>query len=237
MSSERLNIAVVLAGGSGRRIGGDLPKQFIEVNGRAIIEYSIDAFEKSDGIDEIAVVVNKDFVAEMNKIVARNSWTKLKKILDGGVERSDSSLSAIKAYEGTSCNLIFHDAVRPLVSQRIIADVIAALKNYNAVAVSVPSTDTIVEVDESGKFIGRIPNRSMLRCQQTPQAFGYEIIAKAYKLAEEDSKFVATDDCGVVSRYLPAEKIFIVDGDDSNIKVTYPKDLGLLENLISCKGH
>ena len=232
MSFERLNIAVVLAGGSGRRIGGDLPKQFIEVNGRAIIEYSIDAFEKCDGIDEIAVVVNKDFVAEMNKIVARNSWTKLKKILDGGKERSDSSLSAIRAYEGTNCNLIFHDAVRPLVSQRIIADVIAALKNYNAVAVSVPSTDTIVEVDESGKFIGRIPNRSAFRCQQTPQAFGYEIIVKAYKLAEEDSKFVATDDCGVVSRYLPAEKIFIVDGDDSNIKITYKKDLKILEMLV-----
>ncbi|MBO7481248.1 MAG: 2-C-methyl-D-erythritol 4-phosphate cytidylyltransferase [Bacteroidales bacterium] len=237
MDTERQNIAVVLAGGSGRRLGCDLPKQFIEVNGRAIIEYSIDAFEKCNGIDEIAVVVNKDFVSEMNRIVARNSWTKLKKILDGGVERSDSSLSAIKAYEGVPCNLIFHDAVRPLVSQRIIADVVAALKNYNAVAVSVQPTDTIVEVDVSGRFIGSIPNRSMLRCQQTPQAFCYETIAKAYKLAKEDSEFVATDDCGVVSRYLPDETIFIVDGDDSNIKVTYRKDLRLLENLILEKGY
>ena len=70
---QRLNVAVVLAGGSGRRMGGDLPKQFLQVCGRRIIEYSIDAFEKNAGIDEIAVVVNKDFVAEMNKIVARNS--------------------------------------------------------------------------------------------------------------------------------------------------------------------
>lgn len=232
MDKERLNIAVVLAGGSGRRIGGDLPKQFIEVNGRAIIEYSIDAFEKCDGIDEIVVVVNKDFVSEMNKIVARNTWKKLKKILDGGAERSDSSLSAIKAYEGTNCNLIFHDAVRPLVSQRIIADVVEALKKYNAVAVSVPSIDTIVEVDESGKIIGRIPKRSMLRCQQTPQAFNYEIIAKSYKLAMADSNFVATDDCGVVARYVPDEKIFIVDGDDSNIKITYKKDLKIMEMLV-----
>lgn len=228
---ERLNIAVVLAGGSGRRIGGDLPKQFIEVNGRAIIEYSVDALEKCDGIDEIAVVVNKDFVSEINKIVARNSWTKVKKILDGGAERSDSSISAIKAYEGVNCNLIFHDAVRPLVSQRIIADVVDALKNNNAVAVSVPSTDTIIEVDESGKFIGRIPKRSTLRCQQTPQGFRYEIISKAYKLAMADSDFVATDDCGVVVRYLPDERIFIVDGDDSNIKITYKKDLKIMELL------
>lgn len=229
---ERVNVAVVLAGGSGRRIGGDLPKQFIEVNGRAIIEYSIDAFEKCADIDEIAVVVNKDFVDEMNKIVVRNSWTKLKKILDGGVERSDSSLSAIKAYEGVNCNLIFHDAVRPLVSQRIISDVVAALKNNNAVAVSVPSTDTIVEVDESGHFINRIPKRSNLRCQQTPQAFSYETIAKAYKQAIEDSSFVATDDCGVVAKYLPEEKIFIVNGDDSNIKITYRKDLKIMEMFV-----
>lgn len=232
MDKERQNIAVVLAGGSGRRIGGDLSKQFIEVNGRAIIEYSIDAFEKCAGIDEIAVVVNKEFVSEMNRIVARNSWTKLKKILDGGVERSDSSLSAIRAYDGVNCNLIFHDAVRPLVSQRIIADVVDALRKYNAVAVSIPSTDTIVEVDESGQFIGRIPKRSKLRCQQTPQAFNYEVIAKAYNLALADSNFVATDDCGVVARYLPEEKIFIVDGDDSNIKITYRKDLKIMEMLI-----
>jgi len=231
MTMERLNIAVVLAGGSGRRIGGDLPKQFIEVNDRAIIEYSVDAFEKCDCIDEIAVVVNKDFVSEINRIVASNSWTKVKKILDGGAERSDSSISAIKAYEGVNCNLIFHDAVRPLVSQRIIADVVDALKNYNAVAVSVPSTDTIIEVDESGEFIGRIPKRSTLRCQQTPQGFRYEIISKAYKLAMADSDFVATDDCGVVVRYLPDERIFIVDGDDSNIKITYKKDLKIMELL------
>ena len=176
--------------------------------------------------------MNKDFVSEMNSIVARNSWTKLTKILDGGEERSDSSLSAIRAYDGVKCNLIFHDAVRPLVSQRIIADVVDALKKNNAVAVSVPSTDTIVEVDESGLFIGRIPKRSMLRCQQTPQAFNYEIIAKAYKFAMADSNFVATDDCGVVAKYLPDEKIFIVDGDDSNIKVTYRKDLKIMEMLV-----
>ncbi len=229
---KRLNVAVVLAGGSGRRMGGELPKQFLQVGDRRIIEYSIDAFERNAGIDEIAVVVNKDYVAEMHEIIARNSWTKLNKILDGGAERSDSSLSAIKAYEGVCCNLIFHDAVRPVVSQRIISDVVSALKKYNAVAVSVPSTDTIVEIDESGRFINRIPKRSNLRCQQTPQGFSYETIAKAYKQAIEDSSFVATDDCGVVAKYLPEDKIFVVDGDDSNIKITYRKDLKIMKVLL-----
>ncbi|MBQ3833616.1 MAG: 2-C-methyl-D-erythritol 4-phosphate cytidylyltransferase [Bacteroidales bacterium] len=234
---KRKNIAVVLAGGSGRRIGGDLPKQFLQVGGRRIIEYSIEAFEKNAGIDEIAVVVNKDFVSLMEEIAAANSWSKLKHILNGGNERSDSSMSAIRAYEGIDCNLIFHDAVRPMVSQRIISDVVSALETYNSIAVAVPATDTIVKVDESGRMISEILQRQLLRCQQTPQAFRYETIAQAYKLALVDPNFVATDDCGVVSRYLPNEKIFIVDGEDSNIKVTYPKDLSLLENLISGKGH
>ena len=234
---KRKNIAVVLAGGSGRRIGGDLPKQFLQVGGRRIIEYSIEAFEKNAGIDEIAVVVNKDFVFLMEEIAAANSWSKLKHILNGGNERSDSSMSAIQAYEGIDCNLIFHDAVRPMVSQRIISDVVSALETYNSIAVAVPATDTIVKVDESGRMISEILQRQLLRCQQTPQAFRYETIAEAYKLALADSNFVATDDCGVVSRYLPNEKIFIVDGEDSNIKVTYPKDLSLLENLISGKGY
>ncbi len=234
---KRKNVAVVLAGGSGRRIGGDLPKQFLQVGGRRIIEYSIEAFEKNAGIDEIVVVVNKDFVSLMEEIVAANSWSKLKHILNGGNERSDSSMSAIRAYEGIDCNLIFHDAVRPMVSQRIISDVVSALETYNSIAVAVPATDTIVKVDESGRMISEILQRQLLRCQQTPQAFRYETIAEAYKLALADSNFVATDDCGVVSRYLPNEKIFIVDGEDSNIKVTYPKDLSLLENLISGKGY
>ncbi len=234
---KRKNVAVVLAGGSGRRIGGDLPKQFLQVGGRRIIEYSIEAFEKNAGIDEIAVVVNKDFVSPMEGIAAANSWSKLKHILNGGNERSDSSMSAIRAYEGIDCNLIFHDAVRPMVSQRIISDVVSALDTYNSVAVAVPATDTIVKVDESGRMISEILQRQLLRCQQTPQAFRYETIAQAYKFALADPNFVATDDCCVVSRYLPNEKIFIVDGEDSNIKVTYPKDLSLLENLISGKGY
>lgn len=234
---KRKNIAVVLAGGSGRRIGGDLPKQFLQVGGRRIIEYSIEAFEKNAGIDEIAVVVNKDFILLMEEIAAANSWSKLKHILNGGNERSDSSMSAIQAYEGIDCNLIFHDAVRPMVSQRIISDVVSALETYNSIAVAVPATDTIVKVDESGRMISEILQRQLLRCQQTPQAFRYETIAEAYKLALADSNFVATDDCGVVSRYLPNEKIFIVDGEDSNIKVTYPKDLSLLETLILDKGY
>lgn len=234
---KRKNIAVVLAGGSGRRIGGDLPKQFLQVGGRRIIEYSIEAFEKNAGIDEIAVVVNKDFILLMEEIAAANSWSKLKHILNGGSERSDSSMSAIRAYEGIDCNLIFHDAVRPMVSQRIISDVVSALDTYNSVAVAVPATDTIVKVDESGRMISEILQRQLLRCQQTPQAFRYETIEQAYKFALADPNFVATDDCGVVSRYLPNEKIFIVDGEDSNIKVTYPKDLSLLENLILDKGY
>ncbi len=229
---KRRNVAVILAGGCGRRLGGDMPKQFMQVCGRRIIEYSIDAFEKNAGIDEIAVVVNSDFVSLMENIVAENSWEKLTYILLGGAERYDSSLSAIRKYENTDCNLIFHDAVRPMVSQRIISDVVSALEKYNAVAVAVPATDTIFRIDESGSYVGEIMLRSQLRCQQTPQGFHIETIAEAYKNALKDPKFIVTDDCGVVSRYLPEENIYVVDGEDSNIKVTYRKDLGIVAKII-----
>ncbi len=229
-----MNVAVILAGGSGKRLGAELPKQFLEVCGRSIIEYSVDAFQRNEFIDEVVIVVNKDYVRIMNELVSRNRafWTKFKAVLHGGNERYDSSLSAIKAYENVDCNLIFHDAVRPLVSQQIITNVAKALNNYNAVAVAIPATDTIIEIDESGKLISRILKRSQLRCQQTPQAFKNEIIANAYKSALKDENFVATDDCGVVAKYLPDEEIFVVDGEDKNIKITYPKDLQMLEKLI-----
>ena len=114
----------------------------------------------------------------------RNGWKKVKKILQGGKERYHSSLSAIESYAGTECNLIFHDAVRPLVSQRIINDVVTALDTYQAIDVALPSADTIIEVE--GDFICQIPDRSRLRRGQTPQAFDLETIRKAYEIALKD---------------------------------------------------
>ena len=124
------NIAVVLAGGVGKRLGMTTPKQFFKVAGKMVIEHTVDVFERNAHIDEIAIVSNAMLIADIENIVLKNGWGKVKRILKGGNERYESSLSAIKAYENESVNLIFHDAVRPLVSQRILNDVVEALQTY-----------------------------------------------------------------------------------------------------------
>ena len=227
------NIAIILAGGVGSRLGMSTPKQFFKVAGKMVVEHTIDVFERNQHIDEIAIVSNPALVADFENIVLRNQWRKVKKILKGGAERYYSSLSAITAYQNEDANLIFHDAVRPLVSQRIIDDVVKALDTHRAVNVAVPSADTIIEVD--GDFITNIPDRSRLRRGQTPQAFDRQLIAEAYEKALKDPNFRTTDDCGVVRTYLPEEPIFVVRGEESNMKLTYREDTYMMDKLFQLK--
>lgn len=228
-----MNVAVILAGGIGSRLGLSTPKQFFKVAGKMVIEHTVDVFEHNSHIDEIAIVSNPFYIAEIESLVLRNGWKKVKKILRGGKERYDSSLSAIQAYDVPGINLIFHDAVRPLVSHRIIDDVVQALETYRAVDVALPSADTIVEVE--GDFIETIPDRSRLRRGQTPQAFRLETIREAYRIALQDPAFKVTDDCGVVKKYLPEEKIYVVAGEEANMKLTYKEDTYLLDKFFQLR--
>ena len=228
------NIAVVLAGGSGQRFGAALPKQFLPLAGKTVIEHSVSAFEQCAAIDEIAVVMHTDYLPKMQEIIDKNCWKKVRKLLPGGAERHLSTLAAVKAYEKESnVNLVFHDAARPAVSQRIINETVAALQTYSAVAVAIPATDTVFEVTEEGEFITNIPLRKRLRCAQTPQGFHIEVIREAYRKAMLDPQFSSTDDCGVLLRYCPKVPIFIVLGDPANVKITYPEDAVLLEKTLT----
>ena len=227
-----MNIAVVLAGGSGTRLGGALPKQFLEVEGKPIIAYTIEAFQKNPRIDEIVVVSRAENVDLMWDIVHRVHYEKVSKVLLGGKERYDSSLAAIAAYDHPDDVLLLHDGVRPLVSQQIIDRCLDAMARYNAVGVAVKTTDTIVEVDQQ-ECIVATPPRSSLRNMQTPQCFRLGVIRKAYEVALRDPAFVTTDDCGVVAKYLPEEPVFIVEGEPTNIKVTYKEDLALMRQHVS----
>ena len=232
--NKTTNIAVILAGGSGQRFGTAMPKQFLPLAGKTVIEHSVDAFEKCAAIDEIAVVMNTDYLPQMQAIIDRNGWKKVRKLLPGGAERHFSTLSAINAYEDcTDINLIFHDAARPAVSQRIIEETVTALQNYPSVAVAIPATDTVFEVTDDGSFITAIPSRKRLRCAQTPQAFRIDVIRKAYRKALQDPNFTSTDDCGVLLKYCPEVPIFIVAGDTANQKLTYPEDTISLERHLS----
>jgi len=228
-----MNIAIILAGGTGKRMETETPKQFLKIKGKTVIEHTIEVFEKNSHIDEIAVVIPESYIAEMAIMTITNDWKKVKNILKGGKERFQSSLSAIDFYhQFPDYNLIFHDAVRPLVSDRIIHDVVNALETYNAVTVAIPTTDTIYEVDNSQQYITNIPNRSHLQRAQTPQAFRSTTILKAYQLALKDSNFIFTDDCGVVAKYLPDEKIYVVRGAERNMKITYKEDIIKIEQIL-----
>ena len=225
------NIAIILAGGSGRRMGGALPKQFLEVNNRTILEYTIDNFERAECIDEIAIVTHPDYVDKMQQIISSNPWKKVARILLGGKERTDSTLSALRAYTNKDDRLLIHDGVRPMVSQQIIQNVCSALSEYDVVNLAIPAVDTIIEVKD-GVMVAA-PRRDLLRQVQTPQGFKRETLALAYEKALADPDFMATDDCGVVFKYHPASPIKIVDGETSNIKITYKEDLEILKKHLN----
>jgi 2-C-methyl-D-erythritol 4-phosphate cytidylyltransferase len=231
-------VAVVLAGGSGRRFGGTTPKQARLLAGRSLLEHCVAAFDQAPAIDEILVVIAAELA--VRAATELRHCGKLVGMVAGGSARSDSTRQAIAAISasgpGTSagdCNVLFHDAARPLVDQRIIADCVTALGHFRAIGVVVPSADTIVEV--SGGVLGRVlPRESLARCQ-TPQGFRLSVIDRAYQLAAADPGFTAvsaTDDCGVVRRYLPDVPIGAVSGSERNIKITYPADLNFAEMLI-----
>ena len=215
-------------------MGGALPKQFLKVNNRTILEHTIDNFERAECIDEIAIVTHPDYVNEMQEIIAANPWKKVANILLGGKERTDSTLSALRAYTIADDRLLIHDGVRPLVSQSIIANVCSALAEFDAVNLAIPAVDTIIEVKD-GVMVAA-PRRDLLRQVQTPQGFKRETLAKAYELALADPDFMATDDCGVVFKYHPATPIKIVEGETSNIKITYKEDLEFLEKYLETTG-
>jgi 2-C-methyl-D-erythritol 4-phosphate cytidylyltransferase len=219
-------------------MGQPEPKQFITLAGRTILEHSIRAFHSHAEIDRIIIIAHADYLERVRQIAL--PYPKVQHILPGGKERYDSTAAALRCVEAEfpspvalrDVRLLIHDAVRPLVSQRILTDCIEALRRCRAVDVAVPATDTIVEVDAEG-HICRIPPRASLRNVQTPQCFHYEVIAEAYSRGLQDPAFITTDDCGVVHRYLPEEPIFVVSGEPTNIKLTYPSDLGMAEKLLS----
>jgi 2-C-methyl-D-erythritol 4-phosphate cytidylyltransferase len=235
----RKNVAVILAGGSGNRSGFEIPKQMVKLAGKPVIIHTATTFEKSELIDEIVIVTSKECQREVEELCAKNGFRKVTKILQGGRERWESSWAAIAAYsfdpKNSEINLIFHDAVRPLVDEAIIERVITGLKTYSAVDTVIKMADTVVKADPSGDFIESIPDRASLRSGQTPQGFRYPVIQKAYEIAMKQPEFKVTDDCGVLLKYLPEERILLVEGSQYNQKLTYNEDLAILDKLFQFK--
>ncbi|WP_329457925.1 bifunctional cytidylyltransferase/SDR family oxidoreductase [Streptomyces sp. NBC_01497] len=231
--------AVVLAGGTGQRVGLSIPKQLLKIAGKAVIEHTLAIFEQSESIDDIIVLMAPGFVPDVEKIVAKAGFTKVTQVIEGGTTRNETTERAIAVLgeglaEGQDRNLLFHDAVRPLLSQHVITNCVQALERYQAVDVAIPSADTIIVTrthGEDGEFITDIPDRSRLRRGQTPQAFKLSTIRRAYEVAGADPNFQATDDCSVVLKYLPDVPVHVVAGDEYNMKVTQPVDVFIADKL------
>jgi 2-C-methyl-D-erythritol 4-phosphate cytidylyltransferase len=260
-------VAVVLAGGSGERFGGGVPKQLLTLRGRTLLERCVTAFEQAPCVDSILVVCAAAHVERADELLGAGGFRKLTKIIAGGVTRVDSTRAAIAELSsgefrsggtgpgqgepspgGTGpgrdeqpsgepgsgdCYVLFHDAARPLVDQETIAACAAALAGCRAVGVCVPSSDTIAVVSD-GVMTGMPRRDSLVRCQ-TPQGFRLSVIRRAHELAAADPAFAdlpATDDCGIVLRYLPDIAVRVVPGSDRNIKITYPRDLDIAETLL-----
>jgi 2-C-methyl-D-erythritol 4-phosphate cytidylyltransferase len=225
-------VAVVLGGGIGQRVGATLPKQLLRLGGRTLVEHCVAAFEQAPGVDEILVVMAAGYVGQVRDMLASRGFTKVSGVIAGGVTRSDSTRVALAAIGGAAeCGVLLHDAARPLVDQRIIADCVAALREHDAAGVAVPASDTMV-VTGNG-VMQSMPRRETLHRCQTPQCFRLPVITRAHELAAADPCFSPTDDCGVVMRYLPGVPVHIVPGSERNIKVTYPQDLAVAEALLS----
>jgi 2-C-methyl-D-erythritol 4-phosphate cytidylyltransferase len=225
-------VAVVLGGGVGQRLGAGLPKQLLTLGGTTLIERCVAAFEAAPGVDEILVVMARGYTGQVEALLG-SRYRKVTAVIEGGPTRPESTrvaLSAIAPSPPEDPGVLLHDAARPLVDQRIIADCVAALREHDAAGVAVATSDTIV-IAVDGVMHSVPPRETLFRCQ-TPQCFRLSVITRAHELAAADPGFAPTDDCGVVLRYLPEMKVHIVPGSERNIKVTYPHDLAVAEALL-----
>lgn len=230
-------VGVILAGGVGQRFGASVPKQFIKLAGKMVIEHTIDLFERSPDIDEIIVVSIPEYSELVWSLSKQNNWTKMQKVVASGSDRFGSTYSAIQALSSypAETKVLFHDAVRPLLTQDTIAQCTDMLENFDAVDVVIPSNDTLVAVYDNG-CISDIPSRAHMRRGQTPQAFRLKTIQDAYALASKQGRRDFTCDCGVVRAMLPKLQVATVPGSETNIKITNPLDLFLAEKLIQSSG-
>jgi ribitol-5-phosphate 2-dehydrogenase (NADP+) / D-ribitol-5-phosphate cytidylyltransferase len=232
------NVAVVLAGGTGTRVGLSIPKQLIKVAGKPIIEHTIGLLNASPLIDEIIVLMTPGHLDAVHGILRSGAYPKVTRVLEGAATRNATTQRALDALGTEECNVLLHDAVRPLLSQRVIADCVDALEEYEAVDTAIPSADTVIQVDEAtGTTIDDVLRRPLLRRGQTPQCFRLSVIRRAYERAAEDPAFEATDDCTVVLRYAPEVPIAVVRGEDRNMKVTEPIDVYIADKLFQLDSH
>lgn len=218
--------AIVLSGGTGKRMNSNIPKQYLMLKDKPVLAHSLLAFEKSPVDDVVIVCGAGDEEYIIKEFVEKYGLTKVSAVCAGGAERFNSVYNGLKACKDTDYVLI-HDGARPYVTDEIIKRNIEEVQKYKAVVTSVKATDTVKIADDDG-FVVSTPERKSVYFMQTPQTFEYSLALNSYsKLIEElnkDVKVQVTDDAQVVEMYSDT-KVKLIEGDYSNIKITVPKDL------------
>ncbi|MDD2634118.1 MAG: IspD/TarI family cytidylyltransferase [Bacteroidales bacterium] len=231
--------ALILSGGAGNRFGDYVPKQFADVYGKTILDYCITNFNRHPDIDKIVVVSNPEHIQRTMQIANNSKFKKITAIVEGGATRGESSFIGLKEIfqtEKTEKNIkvLIQDAVRPNTKIDVIDKVIKALNHNNAVSVAIPSTDTIYIANENN-CLESIPDRTKLYNAQTPQGFVFDVIYGAYQQLQKVNRFKLTDDCSIIHKVYPDEKIEIIEGDNSNIKITFSEDLEQFRQILKMK--
>ena len=223
-----MNGVVIVAAGTGSRMNMGINKQFIKLEGKEIIAYTIEKFYNNANIEDIVVVVKEDESEFFKKEILDKYNFKNVKIAYGGKERQDSVYNGLKLLDEKCDVVLIHDGARPFVSDKIIDKSIEEAKEHKAIVVGVPVKDTIKGIDND-KNIVDTPNRSVLWAVQTPQTFDYNILIDAYKDAFKN-KFYGTDDAMLVERI--GYKVKMLEGSYNNIKITTQEDLNIGSQIL-----
>ena len=226
-----MNTAIVLAGGSGRRMNSDIPKQYMILKGKPVIYYSLKAFQDNPHIDDIILVTSEEYIDYAQNNILDSSLNKVSKVIKGGAERYDSVWEGLKRIK-ESGYVFIHDGARPCISQKLINDCYANVVIDGACIAAVPVKDTIKIADSEG-YAAETPDRSTLWQIQTPQVFESDIIKSAYSNLYSSGRFNGvTDDAMVLERF-GKHRIKLVNSDYRNIKITTPEDMNTAEMFIN----
>lgn len=235
MSNKNV-FGAILAGGIGTRMGNvEKPKQYLNIGGKPIIIHTIEKFVLNEEMEAVIVLTPKQWVNHTKDLVKKHIPNKSNIfVIEGGADRNGTVMNAIKFIEDNytldnDTIIVTHDSVRPFVSHRIIAENIKYAKKYTACDTVIPATDTIVR-SEDGEAITEIPDRSQMYQGQTPQSFKAKKLKDMYLSLSEDEKKILTDACKIM--VLKGEKVYLVEGEIGNMKVTYPYDLKVAEALL-----
>lgn len=219
--------AIITLAGEGMRFGSNLPKQFHSLSGKKIYLRCLEKFIHSQLFDEIILVCNEKWVNSVEE--ETNEYSSLPiKVVPGGATRQESSYNGVVACGPDTQYVVVHDGVRPFVTEGIIRANVEAVMKYGAVDTCIPSTDTLVH-SPSGEHIDSIPVRSQFLRGQTPQSFSYPLLLEAHERARRIGLQVS-DDCSLIVAM--NQKVFIVKGDEHNIKITSQLDLFIAEQLL-----